>query len=204
MILTAFPATPCAGPRNGKRGATTLCVCECMRASASVHVCANAWQEHYVRGLGRTGWHVPTWSTVDWRKTDGTTFKFSSVVSTPFLVLTGEILSGHTMGALSSTFGSPWGAHRAFSCLTNAASSPDSSSMLRCANRGSSRDASSAFGCKNTQGECQSFELRNEHAQRHANATDHKGGTKDGGSLKFTQGGSLCQSARRLCRQLRP
>jgi hypothetical protein len=141
---------------------------------------------------------VPTWSTVD---CDGTTFKFSSVVSTPFLVLTREILSGHTTGALSLTFGSTWGVHRAFSFL--AASSPDSSSMLTCANRGSSRDASSAFGCKNTQGESQSFELPNEHAQRHAKATDHKGGTKDGGSLKFTQRGSLCQLARRLCRQLR-
>ena len=144
------------------------CVHERMRASASMHVYANAWQEHYVRGLGRTGWHGPTWSTFDWRKTDGTTF--SSVVSTPFLVLTGEILSGHTMGALSSTFGSPWDVHRAFSFPTNAAPSPDSSGMLSCANRGSSSDASSAFGCKNTHGECQSFELANEHAQRHAKA----------------------------------
>ncbi len=81
------------------------------------------------------------------------------MVSTPFLDLTGEMLSGHTMGALSSTFGSPWDVHRSFSFLTNAASSPDSSSMLSCANRGSSRDASSACSCKNTQGECQSFEL---------------------------------------------
>ena len=190
-----------AEERQNGRIPFPACVHERMRASASVHVCANAWQAHYVRGLGRTGWHAPTWSTFDWRKTDGTTF--SSVVSTPFLVLTGEILSGHTMGALSSTFGSPWDVHRAFSFLTNAASSPDLSSMLSCANRASSRDASSAFGCKNTQGECQSFELPTEHAQRHAEATYHMGGTKDGGSLKFTQGGSLCQSARQLCRQLR-